>query len=141
MSTKANAVSITLVAAADLSTKQFHGIKIDTNGQAALAVLGEPIVGVLQNNPIAGQSATVQVLGITKAKAAGTIAAGAFVGANASAQFVTGTKGTTNTSDAGVAADALVGGNIAGIAKTAAVSGDLFELILMHMGAVPTTNA
>jgi hypothetical protein len=142
MAYEATSFQMTLVAAADLSAKQYFAVKIDSNGQAALAGAGEPAVGILQNKPTAGQSATVWTFGPrSKALAGGTIAAGALVAADSSGKFVTATTGKTNTSDAGAAADPLIASNVLGIACTSAVSGDIFTVVLCGLGAVPTTNA
>jgi hypothetical protein len=133
---------MTLVAAADLSAKQYYAVKIDSNGLAALAAAGEPAVGILQNKPTAGQSATIWTFGPrTKAVAGGTIAAGALVASDANGKLVTATTGKVNTSDAGAAADPLIASNVLGIAATAAVSGDVFTVVLCGLGAVQTTNA
>ena len=118
MSVYVNRSTMTLVAAADLTAKQFNAVKIDSNGQAALAVLGDAIAGVLLNNPAAGQSATIQLSGVTKGKAGGTIAAGAAVTPNASGVFIAATTGNY----------------IAGYAKEAAVSGDTFAILLKQNG-------
>lgn len=139
MATFTKGLSISLVAAADLSAKQFFAAKIDSNGKAAVAGAGEACVGVIQNNPPAGSPANIMVNGTTKAKAGGSITAGDYVAADANGKFVVATKGRTNTSDAGAAADALLGSNVVGIAVTGAADGDLFTLAVMHMGAVPTT--
>lgn len=118
MATFLKGQSISLVAAADLTAKQFCAVKVDTNGQAAVAGAGEAGVGILQNNPASGSSASVMISGSSKAKAGGTIAAGANVAANASGLLVAATTGNY----------------IVGIAKIAAVSGDTFEVILKSMG-------
>ena len=57
-------VKITLPAAADLSTKQYYFVKVNTSGQAALCsgATDRPI-GVLQNTPTSGQAAEVLVVG------------------------------------------------------------------------------
>ena len=134
MATYIKGQSITLAAAADLSAKQFYAVKVDSNGKAALAGAGEAAIGILQNNP-----ASIMVSGTTKAVAGGSITAGDVVAANADGKIVSATKGRTNTSDAGAAADALLGSNVLGIALTGAASNDIFTIALMHMGAVPTT--
>jgi len=60
-------VKITLVAASDLSAKQYHFVKLDTNGKAAaIAANTDRPIGVLQNAPTAGQEAEVLVVGGTK---------------------------------------------------------------------------
>lgn len=118
MTTFLQGLNISLVAAADLSAKQFLAIKVDSNGQAAVAAAGDPAIGVLQNNPLAGSPATVQLDGITKAKAGAAIAAGAPLMVNASGQFITATS--TNY--------------IVGFAREAAASGDIFAVILKSLG-------
>lgn len=52
----------TVVAAADLSAKQFFAIN---NGNVATAA--KAIDGILQNNPVSGKAGTIAVRGITKA--------------------------------------------------------------------------
>jgi len=92
------AVKATLVAGEDLSAKQYHFVKIDGAG-AAVAVSGatDRPLGVLQNNPTAGQEAEVLISGGTKVAAGGTAAAGAPLFANGSAKAVTLAFGTTAT--------------------------------------------
>ena len=60
-------VKVTLVAAADLSTKQYHFVKLDNTGKAAaIAAITDVPIGVLQNAPTSGQEAEVLVSGGTK---------------------------------------------------------------------------
>lgn len=67
---------VSLVAAADLSAKQFYFVYVDGNGKAALNVTaGARAVGVLQNKPIAGETAEVAYAGVTKVAAGATITA------------------------------------------------------------------
>lgn len=141
MATFIKGLSVSLVAAADLSAKQFYAAKIDSNGKAAVAGAGEACVGIIQNNPLAGSPASVMMSGTSKAKAGGSITAGDYVAADANGKFVSATKGKVNTSDAGAAADPVIGSNVIGIAVTGASDGDLFTVAIMHMGAVPTTAA
>mgnify|MGYP003133905194 CR=1 FL=1 len=61
-------VVITLEANADLSSKQYHFVEVDSNGKvgACNAATDRPI-GVLQNKPSAsGQAASVLVMGVSK---------------------------------------------------------------------------
>ncbi len=83
-------------AAADLSTNQFHAVRIDSNGQAALATAGQSIAGVLQNKPnAAGVAATIWGPGtLTKMVAGATVAAGADVTPDGTGRAVT--AATTN---------------------------------------------
>lgn len=139
MSKAANLITITLIAAADLSAKQFYAVKIDNTGKAALAGAGEMACGILQNKPASGEAATIAVFGTTKAQAGGTVTAGDVVKADAAGKIVVASKGTTNTSDAGAGSDPLLGSNVLGIAQESAVDGDVFPVLITHSGAVPTT--
>ena len=67
-----------LVAAADLSAKQYYCVKKNTtNNEAALcATDGEIVFGVLQNKPTSGEAAEVTALGVTKVTAGETLTAG-----------------------------------------------------------------
>lgn len=140
MSYNANYVNISVPAGADLSAKQNHFVKINSAGAAVLAGAGEAAVGVLVNDPTSGQTATIQVGGIAKVKAGGTVATGALVAANADSEGAVAAKGTTNTSDTSTT-DALVGSFVMGIAVLGGVEGDVISVLLTHAGAVPTTAA
>lgn len=107
--------SITLVAAADLSAKQYRVVKIDSNGKAAMPDADDLGIGILQNNPGSGQPATVGYGGVSKALAGGTIAAGARVTSDANGALIA----------ASTAGDAVVG-----VAITGAASGDIFPVLI-----------
>lgn len=72
--------TITLEAAADLSSNQFHFVGVDSNGKAALAITSTgdgDVLGILQNKPSLGQAASIMIDGVSKVVAAGsTLAAG-----------------------------------------------------------------
>lgn len=88
--------SFTLAAAADLSTHQFKFIVVDTNGEAALAGAGVDADGVLQNEPEAGQAATVTTDGVTKAVVgAGGVTAADLLETDATGQVITLAAGET----------------------------------------------
>lgn len=129
-----------LTADADFSAKQYYGVKVTSTG-LAIAGAGDAIIGVLQDHPKSGQVAEVMVNGCSRALAGGTIAKGDLIACGASGTFVVATKGKTDTSDAGAASDPLIGSNVVGIALTGAASGEYFALEILHLGAVPTTNA
>ena len=57
---------ITLEAAADLSTKQYYFVAVDTDGKAALTGDDGNPLGVQQNKPAAGEAASICVYGVTK---------------------------------------------------------------------------
>lgn len=90
-----SAVKVSFVAGADLSASQYRFVKLDTDGEviAASATTDRPI-GVLQNNPTAGQIAEVTVVGGTKLKAGGSASVGNPVFTSASATAVTATIGS-----------------------------------------------
>lgn len=137
---------LSLPAAADLSTKQFYAVDINSSGQAALcAAAGARVIGILYNDPDAtGEMAAVMPLAGRKAKAiAGdTLTMGDLLATNASGKLVTAVKGTVDTSDTtGAAADPLIGSYIVGVALESAVVGDIFQFLALPMGLVPTTAA
>lgn len=132
---------VSLPAAADLTTKQFLAIKVDSNGKAAVAGAGEFAAGILQNKPAAGQAATVAYGGISKAIAGGNITAGMTLAADANGKVVDAAEATVNTSDAGAAADAVVSSNVIGVALASGVSGDVIPVLVLMAGATPKTAA
>lgn len=88
-------VVVTLEAGADLSTKQYHFIKV-TGAQTCNAITAttDKPVGVLQNKPAAvGRAATVNVDGITKMIAGGAVPAGSPISFNAAGQAIVATTG------------------------------------------------
>lgn len=92
------AVKITLPAAADLSTKQFYFVKIDTSGQAALcAAATDRPIGVLQNNPAAGEEAVITVVGGTKVVAGASLDEGTLIGTTAAGKAGAKVPGTDST--------------------------------------------
>lgn len=141
MSTQSNGTDLSFVAGADLSTHQFKAVKLSAAKTVVLAGLGEAAIGVLQNKPGNGESATVRVYGVTKIKAGGAIAAGDAIKSSAAGLALAAAAATTNTSDAGAAADPLVGSHVLGRALVAGVSGDVVEMLIVHAGAVPSTAA
>lgn len=88
----------TLTAAADLSGKQYHFVKLasESTVNVCAAVTDVPI-GVLQNNPTAGESAVVTVFGLSKVSADATLAAGDVIGTSADGQAQPLTVGTETT--------------------------------------------
>jgi hypothetical protein len=99
MATEQPGLKISLDAAADLSAKQFYGLKVDANGRAAVAGAGELCIGILQNDPDAlGRAASITTLGPSKGVAGAAVAAGAEVATDANGKLITA-----------VAADRVVG--------------------------------
>ncbi len=81
------------IAGADLSTKQFYVVKLNSSGQIVLAGDGEAAYGILQDKPASAAVGAVAVAGQSLAVLGGTVAAGAKVASNASGQVVTATTG------------------------------------------------
>lgn len=112
-------------AAADLSAKQFFGVKLTASRAVNLVAASTDIpYGVLQNKPTSGQAADVCLFGITKVVAGGTIAAGAKIMFNTSGQAIAWASGAGNT--------------VAGYAVVAMVSGDVGTMFL-HFDPVALT--
>jgi hypothetical protein len=107
--------TLSLVAAADLSAKQFCGVTVNSSGQAAVADTDDQIVGILQNKPGSGQAATVAYGGVSKAICGGSITAGARVTTNASGQIV---------------AASTAGDSVVGIALQTGASGDVIAVLI-----------
>jgi hypothetical protein len=143
MSRQSNGVDISLLAAADYSaTGQYCAGMVNASGQFVKAsVAGQTCIGILQNNPGAGQAAAVRVSGVSKIICGNTVAAGTLVKADNAGKAVPAALGTTNTSDAGAANDALIGSDVLGIALTGGVAGDIIALLVEPRGAVATTAA
>jgi hypothetical protein len=92
------AVKITLVAAANLSAKQYTFVKLDNTGKAAACngATDKPI-GILQNAPVAGAEAEIVVSGGSKVVAGGNLDEGNSVGTDASGKAVVLAQGTDTT--------------------------------------------
>ena len=88
----------TLTAAADLSDKQYYFVKLAsaTTVNVCSAITDLPI-GILQNNPESGEQAVVQIFGISKVVADGTITAGRWMGTSADSQAAGITPGSDTT--------------------------------------------
>ena len=94
MATKNLISSVSLVAAADLTAKQFYVVKIDSAGKAALAGASDTTqVGILQDKTPNGTAATVATGGISKAVLGGTVASGAEVTSDANGKIIAATTG------------------------------------------------
>ena len=106
-------------ASADLSSKQYHFVKMSGNNTVTVcAAITDLPIGILQNAPSSGGVAEVALFGISKVKADGTLAAGNIIGTSADGQadaIAAGTDTTVYTM---------------GIALNAAAAGDVVEMFL-----------
>jgi len=94
---------VTYEASADLSTKMYHAMNLDTSGKltaagAGAGNIGEGIIGILQNKPAAaGRAGTVMIDGISKAVAGAPVpllADRTPVKTNSAGRFIPATIGT-----------------------------------------------
>lgn len=142
MSYENSLTCISMPAAGDLSTKQYKVVAVNSDGRVAVAGAGVFGIGILQDKPAAlGRACTVAVAGVSMAMAGDTVAAGARVTADANGDLVTATPAKVDTSDSGAASDPVIASNVIGIALKGAADGDIFPVLLLHAGAVPTTAA
>lgn len=85
-------VRATFVAGADLSTKQYTFVKLNSSGQVVAAAAATDVpIGVLQNNPTSGAEASVTIVGGTKivASAAATLGTALNFGTSAAGKAAT----------------------------------------------------
>ena len=110
--------TLTLEAAADLSTLQYTVMRVSAANKCNVASLAtqSTIVGVLQNKPKSGEFATVAFLGKSKCVAGGTLTAGAPVTINGSGRAIAVTSGNLEI--------------VFGQALDAAADGDVFTVLL-----------
>lgn len=83
-----------LVAAADLSAKQYTFVKVDSTGKVAMCTASDFPIGILQNKPTAGQACEIMVAGVSKIVLSGTIAPGVRIKSNATGLAVAGATAT-----------------------------------------------
>jgi len=86
----ARTLTISLPANGDLSTKQYHVVKINSSGEALVCTtIVDIALGILQNKPdAAGLPALIAVSGISNVKLGGTLAVGDLVGVDGSGKAV-----------------------------------------------------
>jgi len=86
----ARTLTIAVPAAADLSTLQYHAVKLNSSGEAAICTtIVDIAIGILQNKPdTAGLPALVAVEGASNIKLGGTLAIGALIGINGDAEGI-----------------------------------------------------
>lgn len=100
------------LASGDLSTHQFKGVYIDSNGQiAVVAADGAQAIGILQDKPgAAGRACCVAVGGVSKVRAGGTVTQGQRFSFNASGLAVA--VGSGDDWSMGVALETFANGGI-----------------------------
>lgn len=86
--------SISLAAGADLSALQYTFVTVNSSGQCVAAAANSLALGVLQNNPVAGEAATVAISGETKIKLGATLTPSAQVEVGATGGKAAAAAGT-----------------------------------------------
>lgn len=86
-----------LVASASLAAKQYHVVALaSTAGEVIVAAAGtSKCLGILQNDPAAGEPTSIVAFGLTKAVAEASVSAGALLTANSTGQV----QATTTAND------------------------------------------
>jgi hypothetical protein len=91
-------LKISLSAGADLSTKQYYFVKLDSNGDAVVCAAATDVpVGVLQNKPTSGQAAEIVVIGVSKVNSDAALTIGNLIGTSGDGQADAKTAGTDTT--------------------------------------------
>lgn len=88
--------NFTALAAADLTGKQYHAMRLSAANTVNLAsnVTAITVVGVLQNDPNTNQAARVAYLGESKFVAGAAVTAGVLVTHNSSGRCIAATSGS-----------------------------------------------
>jgi hypothetical protein len=110
---------VSLLAAADYTTKQFLAVKQSSSGIATVcSTAGERAIGILQDAPLAGAAGLVAVSGISRAYIGGTVAADADLAVATTGRLVAATTGDY----------------VVGRAMSSGVSGDIIPVLLNSTG-------
>lgn len=115
MSTTQDGGHITKAAGADLSAKQYFVVKLSSNTVVLSSAGSDNHLGVLQNNPVSGD--TADVLGRHAGNTGKVIAGGSISAGNALTSDADGKAVATTTED----------DHVFGYALSAADAGDIFE--------------
>lgn len=102
-------------AGVDLSTSLFRFVSLNSAGKLVLPAAGAPVYGVVVDPDTIDRPVTVDVLGIVKVQAGGTVATGALVAATAAGKALTATAGQ----------------NVAGIARKGGALDTIIEVMLV----------
>lgn len=107
-----------LLAGADLSSAQFHWVKLASTAGEVVAcnATTDHAIGILQNDPTDGQAAEVRVLGVSKLVGGGSISAGNDVGWNSTSR--------------GAARSAAGSRSAATAVETVTTDGDILTVVL-----------
>ena len=98
-----------LTAQSDLSAKQYHAVILATTARKVkiASAATQQVLGILQNDPVAGEPASVVAAGMTKAYSGAAVVAGTLLTSNSTGQLITST--TANNKIVGRAITAASG--------------------------------
>jgi hypothetical protein len=103
--TEIGVLDLSFKAEQTFAAKQYYAVELSADDQVDVCDgAGDTVIGVVQNNPAAGQAATVRVLGVTKWVSDGNAAAivvGYYVGTDTAGKCVR--KSTDKDKVAGIA--------------------------------------
>lgn len=114
MALERNLTIISLPAAADLSTDQFHLVAINASGQVALATgTADKVIGVLYNKPAGtNHPADVVIAGVARVVSGGSVAPGDLIVSDGAGFGIAGTGVTSQTLGRALSAEATGSGYI-----------------------------
>jgi hypothetical protein len=108
----------TYIAGTDLSAAQFHFVALAADGEVDVAGDGVVVAGVLLNNPLVANAATVAWAGRVIVEAGATVTAGDAIASNATGEAIT----------------AATGDIIVGYARESGVDGQIIAIDLINGG-------
>jgi hypothetical protein len=111
---------LTKITAASFASGQYRACVLNSSGLAAVPANGAAIYGVVQNDPLSGEAATIMTDGVTKWEAGAAIAAGANV----------------TTENDGRCITAVAGDVICGIAETPAGAAGVYISVKLDRGTL-----
>lgn len=137
------AVDVLIPASADLSTKQYYLVDLDSAAKVAVAsAAGQRCVGVLQNTPSGdGAISIVRVAGISNVIASTTVAVGSTIATTSAGKSKVAVASTVAGGAGDPSNDALVGSYALGVALTVGATDTAHRVLLQPIGAIPTTAA
>lgn len=125
--------SIGREAGEDLSSSRYRFVNLDADGNAVQAGAGELVIGSLYNSPASGENADIQILGVAKVEAGGTLNELDKVTPDANGKAVSATDANVDTTTSNSSQD-VAGDQVAGITMEAASSGEIVPVLLMQAG-------
>jgi hypothetical protein len=135
-----NTQSIPMGAAdADYSAKQYYLVDVSSTGIVLCSAAGQKGLPLL-NKPTQGQECDVAYSGVARVIFGGTVTRGMMLKSDSSGRAVEAEESVVDT-QAGSATDPVIGSYVVGIALTGGAVNQYGDMLILPMGAVPTTAA